>query len=78
MEITSLTPRREREPGVGGPQVEPVRLRVDLEERAVLGAGGDERLDVEVVALALADQAAGRVPDDVDARDARRPPAAAS
>ena len=38
---------REREARVRGPQVEPVRLRVDLEERAVLGAGRDERLDVE-------------------------------
>ena len=55
-----LDAAREREPGMGGPQVEPVRLRVDLEERAVLGAGGDQRLDVEAVALALSDQAPGR------------------
>ena len=62
------TPARIGQAHVLALQVEAPRVGVHLQERAVLGARRDQRLDVEVVGLAAAEHAAGRVADDVDVR----------
>jgi hypothetical protein len=55
-------------PGVGVVQVEPRRIRVDLDGLAVSFRGLEDLLQVDGIRRALADQPAGRVREDAHAR----------
>ena len=61
------------EPGVNVAQVEPVRLRVDLEEGAGLEGLLDHPLDVDLHRPADVQLPAGQVADAVDIRVVERP-----
>src|SRR5262249_3976157 len=61
-------PRLAGQPRVCVAQVEPVRLRVDLEEGAGLERRLDGALDVDVRGWAHVDPARGEMPDAVDVR----------
>ena len=50
--------------GVNVIQVQPFRLRIDLEEATQLARGRYHAVHVDLVWFALADQPAGRMPDD--------------
>ena len=56
------------EAGVAVGEVAAVGVAVDLDHRAGAGGGLGDRLDVDPVGLAAADQAAGEVADAVDVR----------
>ncbi len=59
-------------PGVDIVQIKPSGIGVDLQSRTALGTHLDQRLQIDVVALAPADQPSGRVADHVDVRIAGR------
>lgn len=62
----NLHAQRLRRLGMDIDQIQPVGLGIDLEKTAALARGGDHPLDVDVIGIALPDQAAGRMRQDRD------------
>ena len=61
-------PEVARPPGVDGAEVQALRVGVDLDRRALPLGGPEDRLEVDVVRLPLADQAPRRVGEDAHVR----------